>query len=167
MSVERVKAAGKEVQARYVASKISMSSPPAAIDYQTVKEWADWYFAKLEYQNNATQGWHENRHGLLEGGATEGAAPTRYVEFRCLGSEYGVKDYSKLERCIYDLFTGKVYPNAHYDKGYVEIANVPQSIKGKLLGLTIAAHDAKKRHKATKGMGGSHTDNMKHTFQIA
>lgn len=166
LTVDQVQQAGKEVQARYVASKIRSAKPIAAIDYTTVQEWADWYFPKLSYQNNATGGWHENRHDLLEGGTTAQGRPTRYVEFRCEGATYGLKDFTKLERCIFDLYTQRVYPNAHYDKGYVEIANVPLATKKRLWNLAIVANDATQRYQQAAAMNASSTDKIKHTFQI-
>src|SRR5262249_18083761 len=146
MSAERVQEADIEVQARYVASKIRNTRPINTVDYNIVTKWADWYFAGLEYQNNKTGGWHENRHDLLEGGTTEEGKPTRYVEFRRPESTYGMKDYTKLERCIFDLYTQRLYPNAHYDKGYVEITNVPRAMKQKLWILAIQANDAQVRY---------------------
>ena len=165
-TVEKVQQAVIEDQARYVASKIRNTDPIAAINYTTVQQWADWYFSGLEYQNNKTGGWHENRHNLLTGGPTPEGSPTRYVEFRRPGATYGVKDYTKLERCIFDLYTYRVYPNAHYDKGYVEITNIPLPVKRNLWNLAITAHDAVGRYQQAQGMQGSPTDKIKHVFQI-
>lgn len=110
-----------------VQHALSEDSPPKAVSYDDVKQWADWYFAGVQYQDNKTNGWHSNRKELLPGTATSDGEPTRYVEFRRPGA-VGEKDKTKLERCIFDLFTSKCYPNAHYDEGYVEISNMPSSI---------------------------------------
>jgi Domain of unknown function (DUF4157) len=115
-----------EEQNAYVASLIQ-HGVPAQVDYSNVKGWADDYFSGVEYQNNKTNGWHENRHGYLPGEPTAEGQPTRYVEFRRPGA-YGEKEKSKLERCIFDLIDLKCWPNAHYDGGYVEIINVPQAV---------------------------------------
>jgi|SRR5271169_407484 len=124
-------ATSKEGQARFVALQITNQKPLATVEYNDVSTWGSWYFANLEYQDNKTGGWHANRLTLLPGAPTEDGEPTRYIEFRCPGAS-GEKDNTKLERCIYDWISERFWPNAHYDRGYVEITGVPQSVKKEL-----------------------------------
>jgi hypothetical protein len=126
-----------EGQARFVALQITNQQPLATVDYNDVRAWGTWYFANLEYQDNKTGGWHANRLTLLPGAATEDGEPTRYIEFRCPGAS-GVKDETKLERCIYDWISERFWPNAHYDRGYVEITGVPPAVKKKLRTKALA-----------------------------
>jgi hypothetical protein len=117
---------------------------PQAVPWASVRTWAAWYFNGLEYQDNSTGGWHSNRQGWLPGGATEDGHPTRYVEFRRPGT-VGKKDADKLERCIFDLLTGRCWPNAHYESGYVEITGVPAAFKNRMLEIAYVATGMKAR----------------------
>ncbi len=119
-----------------VGALISTNNPPAAVAWGDCAVWAAWYFSGLEYQNNSTGGWHSNRAGLLPGGATTDGDPTRYVEFRRPGA-VGEKDKDKMERCIFDLLSGRCWPNAHYDRGYVEVTGIPGSIRQSLLNSAL------------------------------
>lgn len=121
-----------------------VQGPPNAVDWATVPVWAAWYFSGLEYQDNKTGGWHSNRQGWLPHGATVDGRPTRYVEFRRPGA-VGDKEADKLERCIFDLLSGRCWPNAHYDGGYVEITNVPAPIKTRLMNIACVATGIKER----------------------
>lgn len=116
---------------QHALTAVPRANPPPQVDYGTVSAWGAWYFAELEYQNNQTNGWHANRLGLLPGAATADGEPTRYVEFRRPGA-VGVKDETKMERCIFDLLDNRCWPNAHYGAGYVEITNVPAAITSRL-----------------------------------
>lgn len=117
---------------------------PRAVAWDDVATWAAWYFNGLEYQDNATGGWHSNRQGWLPGDPTEDGHPTRYVEFRRPGA-VGTKDVDKLERCIFDLLSGRCWPNAHYDSGYVEITGVPSGFKNRMLNIAYVATGMKAR----------------------
>ncbi|WP_297338470.1 DUF4157 domain-containing protein [Algoriphagus sp.] len=115
-----------------IGRSIARSAPPNMVAWDSYPVWGEWYFNGLEYQDNNTGGWHSNRASLLPGNATQDGAPTRYVEFRRPGA-IGEKEVDKMERCIFDLLSGRCWPNAHYDGGYVEISGVPSGTKQKLL----------------------------------
>ncbi|WP_152600114.1 hypothetical protein [Cellvibrio mixtus] len=130
-----------------VGALISTSNPPAAVAWGDYAVWAAWYFSGLEYQNNSTGGWHSNRAGLLPGGATTDGDPTRYVEFRRPGA-VGEKDKDKMERCIFDLLSGRCWPNAHYDRGYVEVTGIPGNIRQSLLDSALEISGLMERKKS-------------------
>ncbi|MHA7129229.1 eCIS core domain-containing protein [Algoriphagus namhaensis] len=130
-----------------VGESIGTNAPPNTVAWDTHPVWAAWYFNGLEYQDNKTGGWHSNRAGLLPGNATEDGAPTRYVEFRRPGA-VGKKEVDKMERCIFDLLSGRCYPNAHYDGGYVEITGIPNGVKRRLMNIALDCTGIKERAKA-------------------
>ncbi len=130
-----------------VAHQIAQQNPPNAVAWAALPIWAPWYFVGLEYQNNATNGWHANRHNWLPGGSTPDGEPSRYVEFR-RPDAVGKKDVDKLERCVFDLETHRCYPNAHYDGGYVEIANVPGGVGQALYNKAVRANGMQERENA-------------------
>lgn len=154
----------RNAQNSTVAHAIGQQNPPNVVAWGTVPIWAAWYFAGLEYQNNSTNGWHANRSAWLPSGvATPDGQPTRYVEFRRPGA-IGEKEADKLERCIFDLLTGRCFPNAHYDGGYVEIGGVPAAISRSLYMTAYAATGLKDRAArmtaqeiATAGQGPART----------
>lgn len=130
-----------------VGESIGTNAPPIAVSWDTHPVWAAWYFNGLEYQDNKTGGWHSNRAGLLPGNATNDGAPTRYVEFRRPGA-IGTKEVDKMERCIFDLLSGQCYPNAHYDGGYVEITEIPNGVKSRLMNIALDCTGIKELGKA-------------------
>jgi hypothetical protein len=130
-----------------VGQSIDRNAPPNTVAWESHPVWAAWYFNGLEYQDNKTGGWHSNRAGLLPGDATEDGAPTRYVEFRRPGA-IGEKEVDKMERCIFDLLSGRCYPNAHYDGGYVEITGIPSGVKNKLMNVALFCTGIRERAKA-------------------
>jgi hypothetical protein len=129
-----------------VAGNIS-ASEVGSVAWSDYEVWASWYFGGLEYQDNKTNGWHQNKAGLLPGDPTAEGVPTRYVEFRRPGA-VGKKETTKMERCIFDLLSGRCWPNAHYDGGYVEITGIPGSVRQQLLNTAFTATGMNVRAKA-------------------